>query len=89
MATRLQKLILTLMCGTSIGLSRCHKPEVEHPPAPPPDVAADAATDGDSQPGLEPAPGPEQDKIAMYGAPLPPEQEAVPMYGVAAPETVD
>ena len=85
MATRLQKIILTLLCGTAIGVSRCHKPEVEHPPAPPPDVAADAGSDaGEAEPG----PGPEPIAMPAYGvvavepAPEPPEMEDQPMYGV-------
>ena len=67
MTTRLQKLLLTIACGAAIGLSRCHAPEVEHPPAPPPDVAADAGTDDAVEPGLAPAPAPENEVIAMYG----------------------
>ena len=65
MATRFQKLLFTLVCGSAIGLSRCHAPEVEHPPAPPPDVAADAGTE-ETKPGLEVVPD-EQEVIAMYG----------------------
>jgi len=67
MATRLEKLIIALICGTALGITGCHKPEVENAPGPPPDVAADASTAED-----EPAPPPEHH-------PEPPDQ---PMYGV-------
>ena len=68
MATLIQKLLITLACGSAIGLGRCHAPEVEHPPAPPPDVAADADTGDEEQlqPPIEALP-PEQEVIAMYG----------------------
>ena len=75
MATRLQKLLFTLVCGSAIGLSRCHAPEVEHPPAPPPDVAADAGTE-------------DEEAIKPPIEALPPEQEVIAMYGVAV-EDVD
>jgi len=70
MATLLQKLLIPLVCGSAIGLSRCHAPEVEHPPAPPPDVAADAGTEdaGEEKPALEALP-PEHEVIALYGVP--------------------
>ncbi len=83
MATRLQKLLITLICGTALGVTRCNKPEVEHPTAPPPDMAADAGADAAEQ---EPALPPEPIAVPAYGvAPDPepyPEPPDQPMYGV-------
>lgn len=83
MATRLQKLIITLICGAALGVTRCHRPEVENAPGPPPDVAADAATAED-----EPVPPPEAVNLTAYGVAPDPEPEPYPeppdqpMYGV-------
>ena len=84
MATRLQKLLITLICGTALGVTRCHTPEVENAPGPPPDMAADAGADGDEADGIMVAPEPVT--MPAYGvAPDPkpyPETPDQPMYGV-------
>ena len=80
MATRLQKLIIALICGTALGASRCRTPDPVHPSPPPPDAAADTGTDvaEEELPVVAPPPGP----MPAYGVVPDPEPPDQPMYGV-------
>lgn len=85
MSTRIHKIILAAICGASLGVTQCAKPqEPVEPNQPPADAtpADDTAPPDDGASADDPVP-PDDDTLYMteYGVP-PDYDEPQPMYGV-------
>lgn len=76
MASRFEKLVWSILCGTALGLGTtgCYESTDQDMYGPPPDVATDGEEDADEADVLADTPADaEAENVAMYGP--------APMYG--------